>query len=245
MKTLYPNITKFMRVPCGKCVDCLQKYVQSWSTRLQLEMMTSRETLFVTLTYDDEHLPSDMSVDKETIQKFFKRLRKNFNLSNFKYYLISEYGPHGHRPHYHGVFYNVTAEQVSETWHNGFVTIGEPEMPRLVYVCKYHILKNEFVPEGCKPNFKLMSRGLGLCGFEQYRLSDAQLNEWKFIFNESNFMSPIHRYFKTKYDIKSDYKDIKPLFKRGLDINYLKGYQKAVEHKTQHYIKQCMINKQF
>lgn len=46
-----------MDVPCGKCVYCRSVYANMWSTRCDLESSCHRYTLFLTLTYTDNHLP--------------------------------------------------------------------------------------------------------------------------------------------------------------------------------------------
>lgn len=112
-------------VPCGRCMPCRINKTQSWLVRLELEKMIHNKTSFVTLTYDDEHLPKDKGLHKLDLQLFFKRLRKHG--LKFKYYAVGEYGekeqkyfndddkilvekglvrPHG-RPHYHILFFGV------------------------------------------------------------------------------------------------------------------------------------------
>ena len=45
-------------VPCGRCVNCRKNKRQSWVYRLQAEADEYPFSLFVTLTYDDEHIPT-------------------------------------------------------------------------------------------------------------------------------------------------------------------------------------------
>ena len=62
--------------PCGHCSGCLRDYITSWSDRCTFETMTQRRpSSLVTLTYNDEHLPSGRSVSQEDCVKFNKRLR--------------------------------------------------------------------------------------------------------------------------------------------------------------------------
>lgn len=44
-------------VPCRKCFRCRDTYASSWSRRIEVECKQHRYSLFVTLTYDNEHLP--------------------------------------------------------------------------------------------------------------------------------------------------------------------------------------------
>lgn len=77
-----------MQVPCGRCLPCLRRKQNSWAFRIQQEAKDYPEsTYFVTLTFSDNNL--DFITDNETgevfgptlsvdtVQKFFKRLRKN------------------------------------------------------------------------------------------------------------------------------------------------------------------------
>lgn len=56
--------------PCGHCAGCLRDYITSWSDRCTFEAQTQkRPSSFVTLTYNDDHLPFRW-------KRFQKRLRK-------------------------------------------------------------------------------------------------------------------------------------------------------------------------
>lgn len=45
------------RVPCGKCELCMKRRQRDWYVRLRAEWRASSSAFFVTLTYDDAHLP--------------------------------------------------------------------------------------------------------------------------------------------------------------------------------------------
>lgn len=103
-------------VPCGRCVNCRKNKRQSWVYRLQAEADECPFSLFVTLTYDDEHIPTAMIgedlfkttvgvVSKRDIQLFMKRLRKKYDQYRLRYFLTSEYGSQGGRPHYHMILF--------------------------------------------------------------------------------------------------------------------------------------------
>ncbi len=61
---------------------------------------------FVTLTYADEHLPLDMSVNVKEVQDFMKRLRKHYEPNRIRFYACGEYGDKEGRPHYHLLLFN-------------------------------------------------------------------------------------------------------------------------------------------
>lgn len=56
--------------PCGHCAGCLRDYIQSWSDRCTFEAQTQRRpSSFVTLTYNDEHLPFWRKCFKKGLRK--------------------------------------------------------------------------------------------------------------------------------------------------------------------------------
>lgn len=60
----------------------------------------------ITLTYDDQNVPTNYSVEKPALQKFFKRLRKSLRGKKIKYFACGEYGEKTLRPHYHAIIFN-------------------------------------------------------------------------------------------------------------------------------------------
>lgn len=173
-------------VPCGKCYACLANNRQEWIFRLQQEYKASNLAIFVTLTYDDLHIPKDLSVNKRDVQLFHKRLRKHFPAKDLRFYLVSEYGDHTHRPHYHGLYFFKTLYDLdfiyktfTESWKNGFLKFGNVEEGSIVYCTKY-CLKHSAVPPGRLKTFRLVSKmngGLGVNYLDKmsyYHLSNEQ-----------------------------------------------------------------------
>lgn len=103
-----------LQLPCGKCIGCKLDYSRMWATRCYCELKYTKNNWFLTLTYDDEHLPMVDFVDKinkhtgevltrvtpqlvkRDLQNFNKRLRQQlvrdsekeperYNLENFPY----------------------------------------------------------------------------------------------------------------------------------------------------------------
>lgn len=158
-------------VPCGKCPVCKANERQEWIFRLQQEYFASIFSLFVTLTYDEENLPKDSSVNKVDVQLFHKRLRKHFAAGELRYYVVSEYGDHTFRPHYHGLYFFKSSHDKKQiydiferSWNKGFLKFGDVEEGSIVYCTKY-CLKHSETPEGRKPTFRLMSKLNGGLGF--------------------------------------------------------------------------------
>lgn len=114
-------VTKSIDIPCGKCIGCRLAYSRDWANRCMLEASFHDECHFITLTYDDAHLPKNEIVDMRTgeikqspvhtlvprdLQLFMKRLRKNSG-QNIRFFACGEYGSRTHRPHYHLIVFGL------------------------------------------------------------------------------------------------------------------------------------------
>ena len=51
------DFEKYTSVPCGKCEDCLKSKARGWAFRILKEASLYENNFFLTLTYDDDHLP--------------------------------------------------------------------------------------------------------------------------------------------------------------------------------------------
>ena len=77
------------QIPCGRCVACQNNKRSSLSLKLRLEEYTSKYCYFVTLTYDDEHLPlfsvgsDSLAQDFLRIYPYTERLRNDSLISDF------------------------------------------------------------------------------------------------------------------------------------------------------------------
>lgn len=113
--------------PCGQCIACRINKRRIWSHRIMLEAMRHTSNSFITLTYDDDHLPKDefyhpktgqvyapFSVNPEHHRLFFNSLRYHYHqhfprqydadgncINNLRFYMVGEYGDSTQRPHYH------------------------------------------------------------------------------------------------------------------------------------------------
>lgn len=115
---------EFIEVPCGTCPECRKSYYSSLVQRCIGESLTSY-VYFVTLTYDNKHLPSIILPngeiiyysDYEHIKNMFKRLRKNNIIDrDFRYLCVTEYGSHNHRPHFHLNIFVAKKDTDAETY---------------------------------------------------------------------------------------------------------------------------------
>lgn len=155
-------------VPCGKCMYCRLQRRKEWTVRLIHENEQHKKSSFITLTYDDEHLPDDSTLVKSDLQKFIKKIRKTGR--NIKYYACGEYGENTKRPHYHILMFGVDYDEqkfIKRTWENGSVHIGFITPDSIRYTAQYIDKKiyGERAADHYKkriPEFQCQSQGLGL-----------------------------------------------------------------------------------
>lgn len=96
-------------IPCGQCVGCRLEKSRQWAMRCMHEKRLHKDNCFVTLTYNDEHLPPAGTLVKRDLQLFMKRLR-NGRGAGIRFYACGEYGDLNRRPHYHAILFNTAFE---------------------------------------------------------------------------------------------------------------------------------------
>lgn len=78
-----PRTGKWMYVPCQHCIGCRLAKTREWKLRLMMENSMWKESCFITLTYDDDHLHvtpcGHVTLWPDDIQKFFKRVRQSLH----------------------------------------------------------------------------------------------------------------------------------------------------------------------
>lgn len=145
--------------PCGKCLGCRLDYSRMWALRGILELQLHSEACYLTLTYDNEHLPPGRSLFKPDMQKFWKLLRKKLAPRQIRYMECGEYGEKNGRPHYHAIVFgwkpddlvffsrrhgipSYTSDTVSQCWKRGHILVGSVTYHSIAYVARY-ILKKQ------------------------------------------------------------------------------------------------------
>lgn len=113
-------------IGCGQCMGCRMARSREWADRCMLELKYASCAWFVTLTYDDEHIPMSAYADPDTgevvgrcntlrrkdVQDFLKRVRKAFPDVCIRFFGCGEYGPQTIRPHYHLIIYNLPLDDL-------------------------------------------------------------------------------------------------------------------------------------
>lgn len=156
-----------LELPCGKCPACRADQSMMWSVRCYQEASLHKQNSFITLTYDEANVPPELQ--KEDLQKFFKRLRHHYG--KFRYFACGEYGEQTRRPHYHALIFGhdflAGAESLdekhfinpvlTEIWGQGHTVVDPVNMATCCYVSGYTNKKN-----ADPDTFTLMSRRPGI-----------------------------------------------------------------------------------
>lgn len=203
-------------VPCGKCVLCRERRSNIWAFRMKKQVMYEHDTfgLFVTLTYDDEHLPRSnfgfVTLNRRHFQLFMKRFRKQIEV-RVKTIYCGEYGETTNRPHYHAVISGIPVsmslhelqELVEGCWDHGFVLIKPCDGEVAKYVTKYSLkdLSRDdwyYEQKGMEKPFMQFSRGIGL---EYFKQNEERIKKDGFC-RDGKFKVAIPKYFKDKFMAK-------------------------------------------
>jgi len=148
-------------LPCGTCIGCRLRRAQGWALRLGHEAKAHAEASFVTLTYDDAHLPPSASLHYPDFQRFLKRLRKR---TKVRFFCVGEYGAESWRPHYHAILFGFAfrgdrkecgkslfcSALADRCWSDpvsgepmGLVRIGDVSPASIAYVAGYVVEKHD------------------------------------------------------------------------------------------------------
>lgn len=128
------DVVRTLTLPCGRCLGCRLERARQWSIRCMHEARSWPVNSFVTLTYDDDQLPSGRSLRYSDFQRFMKRLRKARPDQVVRFFMCGEYGEETLRPHYHAALFNENFGRDRTVWRkggSGFVVYRSAELERL------------------------------------------------------------------------------------------------------------------
>lgn len=145
-----------MQVRCGQCIGCRLAKSQEWAVRIMHEAQMHDHSCHVTLTYDNDHLPENGSLDRKAFSAFIKRLRKRLDPVRVRYFQVGEYGENEKRPHHHAVLFgpDVLTDAIpwgtspsgfplfrspllEREWKCGFAVVGQLSFEMAQYIAKY------------------------------------------------------------------------------------------------------------
>lgn len=140
------------------------------------------QNCFITLTYDNDHVPYDGGLHYDHFQRFMKRLRKAVGVK-VRFYMCGEYGENYGRPHFHACLFGfnfadrvpfkrtgsgfvVYRSKVLEgLWPYGFSSVADFSFETAAYVARY-----------------VMKKITGQAGERHYEVVDSMTGE---IFNRT------------------------------------------------------------
>lgn len=157
---------EFIEVPCRQCSECRSERRNSLLNNAFAIYYDNLKyhAWFITLTYDDLHLPHNLDdipvLNAKDLTLYFKRLRNHCN--DFKYIACGEYGKRKSRPHYHVILF---AKVGSYDWHDfidlwglGHVDISLCRSESAMrYVCKYITKPHQYDTDFLKDKYLLYS----------------------------------------------------------------------------------------
>lgn len=169
-----------LKLPCGQCHGCRLDRSRVWAVRCVHEAQLYERNCFITLTFDSDHVPASGSLEKDTLQRFFKRLRKRYG-AGIRYFACGEYGERFGRPHYHACIFNFDFDDkvlwsnwdnnrlyysasLADLWPYGFSTVGDLTFNSAAYVARYVMKKvtgdaSNFIQEDGSPGHYVVVDG--------------------------------------------------------------------------------------
>lgn len=163
-------------LPCGYCLECRLEKAKQHAIKCAAEAKMHTKKCFVTLSYNDQHLPHTKeglnTLKIKDLQNFFKRLLKKHPECHIRRFWSAEYGYTGTRasnggnPHYHciifgyepddliprkyhkeGDYWDFKSKSLQKIWGKGFVIVGQVTPESAGYTARYTMKK-----AGIKPN---------------------------------------------------------------------------------------------
>lgn len=217
-----------IKLPCGRCIGCRLERSRQWAIRCVHEAQYHDENCFLTLTFDDDHLDPDGSLQKRDFVLFMKRLRKYFAAYDKKvrFFHCGEYGSLHQRPHHHCIIFGADfhdkklwtvscgfplyrSESLEKLWPFGFSSIAGVSFESCAYVARYITKKinGDLAEEhyhGRLPEYVSMSRMPGI-GY-QWLMDHPEIYNYDQVVIRNGIKCKPPRYYDKIFDeIAPDY----------------------------------------
>lgn len=158
----HPDAVQDLKIPCGRCSFCRRGYAKQLGIRAWHESMLHAVSAFITLTYDDEHLPPFGSLSRRDVRLFQMQARnwwRREHGATFRAFGCGEYGEHTGRAHYHLGLFGVwfpdavkrgksksgfsmfESETLTRLWGRGRATLQMFSAPQGLYMAQYTLGK--------------------------------------------------------------------------------------------------------
>lgn len=195
-------------LPCGKCLGCKFDKAKDWATRVYCESLYHEKSCFLTLTYDDYHLPKNQDINKENVLDFIKKLRNRGEA--VRYFGCGERGESTSRIHAHLILFGYSPSDLefysrgsngdalylsatlSQLWDKGHVIVGEVSYKSAGYVARYTTKKI-----GDDDSFLICSNRPGI-GYRYCMDHGKEIIETGYVYGDfgDSYKASIPRYFE-------------------------------------------------
>lgn len=211
----YKNVDKqyaTFEFECRKCLPCRLNIAREKAIRAFHEAQMHEDNIFLTLTYDEEHLESPRLIYQH-FQKFIRDLRYRAQVK-IPYMVTGEYGDKFKRPHWHALLFNYqppdqkfkytsdrgdtvySSEELTKVWSRGSIEYGSITIDSANYVARYAAKKlchGRDQDHDYHPIHKTSSKyGLGRSWIEKYHV---QTFEHGYVTLPNGAHSKIPRYY--------------------------------------------------
>jgi hypothetical protein len=149
-----------IKLPCGQCTGCRLAKSAEWGLRGRHELALHDKACFLTLTYNQEHVPPGGTVVPGHHELFMKRFRRDIEPDRARFLMCAEYGSRFDRPHYHYCIWGYdfsedrkfhkasgsgvpmyTSDQLTRLWPYGFSMISDLNEKAVAYCARYTMKK--------------------------------------------------------------------------------------------------------
>ena len=250
-----------VQLPCGQCIGCRLERSRQWAVRCLHEKQLHSKNCFITLTYNDEHLPHDQGLRKRDFQTFMKKVRNR--IGPVRYYHCGEYGENFGRPHYHALFFGLDFDDkvywsgeddqklhvsptLDELWGKGYALIGSVTFESAAYVARYitkkvtgekaHDHYQKVDPDTgeifqIEPEYTTMSRRPGI-GKEWYERYKAEI-----LAHDSVIVRGVHTLPPRYYDALSEREN-------EIEYSLRKAKRKAEENNPNNFLERLIVREE-
>ncbi|UDN67869.1 replication initiator protein [robinz microvirus RP_160] len=168
-----------VELPCGQCIGCRLERSRQWAMRCVHEAALHEDNIFITLTYDNDHVRD--SLDYVDFQLFMKRLRVHTERHTdrdprVRFYMCGEYGEQFGRPHFHAIMFNYdladkrlwkmerdnplhVSQTLTDLWGKGHTSIGSVTFQSAAYVARY--IMKKVTGDAADDHYNFIDEGTG------------------------------------------------------------------------------------
>lgn len=231
-------------LPCGHCASCLTKRRKEWSVRCALEASEHEKNCFVTLTYDEDHVPKKLI--KRDLTDFLSKIRASGH--RVRFFGCGEYGSQTARPHYHVILFGFMPDDLKPyaKQSNGFMLYTSDFLQKKIWK-KGNVMIGEFSPEtagyvagyvekklGKDEGFILMSRRPGI-GRKYLEKHYEDIYRYDSFITDGGHINKVPRYFdKVLMEQLDPTIDIARIKARRLEAANITQQQKMMDLKIPH-----------